>query len=96
MKWEVNFTSRSLKQVKNLALAASVALRLLVEELERRGPSLPDWPNYGKLHGKKREDKRFSRLKHPTSDTNMYLTYFIFQSKISTTRFNTRTCILDS
>lgn len=35
-------------------------LRLLCVDLENRGPAV-DWPNYGKLHGKK-GDKRHCHL----------------------------------
>jgi len=37
-------------------------LRLLFEDLANKGPALPDWPNYGRLHGKKSVDKRHCHL----------------------------------
>jgi hypothetical protein len=33
-------------------------LRLLCVDLENRGPAV-DWPNYGKLHGKKGDKRMF-------------------------------------
>lgn len=38
------------------------ALGLLIKDLTIKGPTV-DWPNYGKLHGKKNEDKRHCHLK---------------------------------
>ena len=61
--WEVVFTHKAAKQTEQLNTAVLSALRLLVEDLINKGPSLANgWPNYGKLVGKKNEDKRHCHL----------------------------------
>jgi hypothetical protein len=42
-------------------------LRLLFVDLTNRGPAVPDWPNYGKLNGKKGIDRRHCHLQKGTS-----------------------------
>lgn len=61
--WEVMFTNKAKRQAESLNVTVLAALRLLVEDLANKGPSIGnDWPNYGKLYGKKGEDKRHCHL----------------------------------
>lgn len=63
MKWTVELTHTARKQVKKLNRQATEALRLLVEDLKNQGPAPgKGWPHYGKLRGKKTEDKRHCHL----------------------------------
>lgn len=63
MAWTVEFTRTAAKQLKKLNKRALRTLELLVEDLVRLGPAPgPDWPNYGKLKGKKGQDKRHCHL----------------------------------
>jgi mRNA-degrading endonuclease RelE of RelBE toxin-antitoxin system len=57
--WEIIFTNKARKQADKLNISILSVLRLLVEDLANNGPA---WPNYGKLHGKKNEDKRHCHL----------------------------------
>ena len=61
MKWTVFQSNNFEKQAKKLNQKIFAILRLLVEDLEQKGPDLKDWPNYGKLKGKK-GDKRHCHL----------------------------------
>ncbi len=40
------------KQASKLNQNILLVLRLLFEDLADNGSAVPDWPNYGKLHGK--------------------------------------------
>lgn len=51
MSWEVKFSKRAEKQVGLLPQKAQFALRLLVKDLQTKGPATEMWPNYGKLKG---------------------------------------------
>ena len=51
------------KQVGKLSKNVLFMLRLLFEDLANKGPAVSDWPNYGKLRGKKGVDKRHCHLK---------------------------------
>lgn len=63
MAWKVEFTSKAGSQVAKLSEKARAALRLLVKDLQISGPAPGvGWPNYGKLKGKKNEDKRHCHL----------------------------------
>jgi len=61
--WKIQFTKASTKQITKLNKAILLVLRFLVEELTVRGPTIHDWPNYGKLHGKSGQDKYHCHLK---------------------------------
>lgn len=63
MKWKVVFSSRAYKHVEQLSEKVSFVLQVLVDNLQTYGPAPgKNWPNYGKLHGKKIEDKRHCHL----------------------------------
>ena len=60
--WTIRSTKAVDKQAGKLNQNVLLMLHLLFEELTRKGPALSDWPNYGKLHGKKSVDKRHCHL----------------------------------
>lgn len=60
--WIVKSTKTVDRQATKLSKNILLILRLLFEDLISKGPSIPDWPNYGKLHGKKGSDKRHCHL----------------------------------
>lgn len=62
MKWNVYFTNKAAKQVKKIGRRAEYALRLLIEDLQNKGPTQADWPNYSKLIGKRNIDCRHCHL----------------------------------
>ena len=63
MTWNIEFTRKASGLVAKLNNRAKDSLRLLVKDLLTNGPAPgPGWPNYGKLHGKKTEDKRHCHL----------------------------------
>jgi mRNA-degrading endonuclease RelE of RelBE toxin-antitoxin system len=63
MDWNIRFTPNAGKLVKKLEERIQLALRALVNDLETKGPAPgKHWPNYGKLNGKKQEDKRHCHL----------------------------------
>jgi len=49
MGWSVNFSSKASKQAGKLPRRERDLLDLLVQDLELRGPVLPNWRNYSKL-----------------------------------------------
>lgn len=49
--WKVLSTGAADKQALKLCESVVLQLRLLVMDLVTRGPALPGWPHYGKLHG---------------------------------------------
>lgn len=53
--WQVDFSRKAEKMACGLPQAIHDALFLLRDELETEGPVQPEWHNYGKLTGKKRE-----------------------------------------
>lgn len=64
MKWNVIFSNKARKQADNLNVPVLSALRLLVEDLTNKGPSVGNvWPHYSKLQGKKKEDKHHCHIK---------------------------------
>lgn len=63
MEWKVDFTNKAAKQAHQLNKRVLEALQVLVENLKTKGPAPGNhWPNYGKLHCKKHEDKRHCHL----------------------------------
>ncbi len=61
--WEVVFANKARKQTEKVSVAVLSVLRLLTEDLINKGPAAGgSWPHYGKLHGKKGEDKRHCHL----------------------------------
>lgn len=63
MKWKVLFSNKAGKQAGHLNEEVLLALQLLIDNLRTYGPSPgKNWFNYGKLHGKKGEDKRHCHL----------------------------------
>jgi len=62
MTWEINFSKKAQKQLNKLKTAVQSAVLLLVKDLTSNGPIANNWPNYGKLQGKKNEDKRHCHL----------------------------------
>ena len=61
-QWDVVATKLVDKQATKLSQNVLLMLHLLFEDLANKGPALPDWPNYGKLHGKKNVDRRHCHL----------------------------------
>ncbi|OGT41738.1 MAG: hypothetical protein A3F42_02025 [Gammaproteobacteria bacterium RIFCSPHIGHO2_12_FULL_37_34] len=63
MNWRVNFTNQAAKQARQLNERASLVLQVLVDNLKTKGPA-PGmrWHHYGRLHGRKQEDKRHCHL----------------------------------
>lgn len=61
-QWVVISTKSADKQAAKLSQNVLLMLHLLFEDLVNKGPSLPDWPNYGKLHSKKNVDRRHCHL----------------------------------
>lgn len=63
MKWKVAITNKAAKQVEKLNTRVVLTLQVLIDNLKTFGPAPgKDWPNYGKLQGKKNEDKRHCHL----------------------------------
>lgn len=62
MTWQVELTKKATKQAKMLYRRGMFALQLLVESLEREGPTQPNWPNYSKLRLGKNLDCRHCHL----------------------------------
>lgn len=63
MIWKVQFTNKAAKQVRQLDERVVLALQVLVDNLKTNGPAPgKHWHNYGKLHGKRQEDKRHCHL----------------------------------
>lgn len=64
MKWKVMFSNKALKQTEKFNSDILDPLRLLIENLINQSPSAGNnWPNYGKLHGQKNEDKYHCHIK---------------------------------
>lgn len=63
MKWNIVFTNKAAKQVQQLDERVILALQALINDLKIKGPAPgKHWPNYGKLHGRRNEDKRRCHL----------------------------------
>ena len=63
MKWNIEFTGKAAKQINKLPKSVQSILRLLVQDLSYMGPCPgKGWINYGKLRGKKSDDKRHCHL----------------------------------
>jgi mRNA-degrading endonuclease RelE of RelBE toxin-antitoxin system len=63
MTWDVHFTHKAAKQAKLLEKRVLLVLQVLVDNLRTTGPAPgKNWQNYGKLRGKKEEDKRHCHL----------------------------------
>lgn len=53
MSWNIQFTGKAKKQIKNLPIEVKESLFALILEIEKIGPVRTSWPNYGKIKGKK-------------------------------------------
>lgn len=63
MQWIVRFTSKAAKQAQQLDERVALVLQVLVDNLKTKGPAPgKQWHNYGKLYGKRNEDKRHCHL----------------------------------
>lgn len=60
-KWVIETSTAVKRAVVKLPVKVLLQFRFLYEELGCRGPSLSDWPNYGKLRNIK-GDKRHCHL----------------------------------
>lgn len=61
--WKIYFTNQASKQAKQLDERILLVLQVLIDNLKTKGPAPGDhWHNYGKLHGRKHEDKRHCHL----------------------------------
>lgn len=49
MTWSVNLSERVRKSTKKLPAAVEAAFKLLLAEIELKGPVRGNWANYGKL-----------------------------------------------
>lgn len=63
MLWKVNISRKAQKQLSKLSLDVVSVVRLLIDDLQRRGP-VPGkcWSNYSKLKTGKNEDRRHCHL----------------------------------
>ncbi len=55
ISWQILFTSKAQKQIKNLPLPIRSSLFTLKRDLETTGPIQPAWYHFGKLAGKKQD-----------------------------------------
>ena len=63
MVWDIKFSRRAEKQIRRVSERILLVLQVLVEDLKNQGPAPgKQWPNYSKLRGNKREDKRHCHL----------------------------------
>ena len=63
MTWIVKINKNAIKQIKHSTKRLEFIVRVLVNDLKTKGPYPGEnWPNYGKLKGKKSEDKRHCHL----------------------------------
>ena len=63
IRWDIRVTKTVIKQANKLNANISMALRFLFEDLAAKGPIVPEWPNYGKLHGAKSKARYHCHLK---------------------------------
>ena len=61
ISWTINSTRAADKQAAKLSEKVMLKLRLLFMDLATKGPTVSEWPNYGKLRGTK-GDKRHCHL----------------------------------
>jgi hypothetical protein len=50
--WTVIFSGRARKKAQRLPEKVSASLKLLVKDLQLRGPILRQWPNFGEITGR--------------------------------------------
>ena len=63
MTWQVQLTKHAFKQIDALSEKGLLVLQVLIDNLQSRGPAPgSQWPNYGKLQGTKKTDKRHCHL----------------------------------
>ncbi|MEZ4754437.1 MAG: cytotoxic translational repressor of toxin-antitoxin stability system [Bdellovibrionota bacterium] len=55
MSWKVSIKRSAAKKAQKIQGRAQDALKLLWRELKEHGPHQPNWPNFGKLKGRKHE-----------------------------------------
>ncbi len=55
MVWSVEISKKAEKAAVKLPKRFKNAFLLLIRDLKLNGPTLSDWPNYGKLKGKKND-----------------------------------------
>ena len=60
--WTIQSTREANKQTAKFSKNVLFKLYLLFKDLANKGPAALNWPNYGKLHGKKNHDKRHCHL----------------------------------
>lgn len=64
MSWNVYFSEKAAKQARKLNNRIISILDLLVSDLQRNGPAPgKEWPNYGKLEGKKIDTRHCHLIK---------------------------------
>jgi mRNA-degrading endonuclease RelE of RelBE toxin-antitoxin system len=51
MSWDVRFSGKVVKQIRELPQPVQMAVRFLVKDLQLNGPTARTWPNFGKLQG---------------------------------------------
>lgn len=51
--WTVKMSVKARKSLKRSKATVQQTVTLLIQELKNRGPSLPGWPHFGKLTGRK-------------------------------------------
>ena len=49
MKWQIEYTSKAVKQLKKLPVSIKDVVLALVMDIENKGPMRGDWPNFSKL-----------------------------------------------
>jgi mRNA-degrading endonuclease RelE of RelBE toxin-antitoxin system len=49
MLWDVRFSRKVVKQIRELPQPVQMAMRFLVKDLQLNGPTARTWPNFGKL-----------------------------------------------
>lgn len=63
MTWIIKINKNAIKQINRSSKRLKFIVRTLVNDLHVYGPYPgKNWPNYGKLKGKKTEDKRHCHL----------------------------------
>jgi mRNA-degrading endonuclease RelE of RelBE toxin-antitoxin system len=49
--WDVGFTRKVVKQIRELPESVQMAVKFLVKDLQLNGPVARTWPNFGRLQG---------------------------------------------
>jgi hypothetical protein len=63
MRWTVKIKNKAVKQVQQLGEDIELVLQVLIDDLKRDPALGKHWPNYGRLHGtKKNVDQRHCHL----------------------------------